>query len=84
MCNNPKVMHKNDIYHGSTFFMAKIIYAYLFRGKLFSLFSISTKILEHKLFFNEVVYLEVYHSLDHYCLRLSSLLLSGRPVQVKR
>ena len=45
------------------------------------------KIFEHKLFFssdNEEVYLEVHHSLDDYFSRLSSLLLSGRPVEVKR
>ena len=38
------------MYHSSIFFMAKIIHVCLFRGKLFSLFSISTKIFEHKLF----------------------------------
>ena len=42
--------------------MAKLIHVYLFHDKLFSLFSISMKIVEHKLFFNsanEEVYLEV-------------------------
>ena len=54
---------------------------------IISLFSISTKIFEHKLCFssvNQEVYLELYHSVDYYFSRLSSLLLSGRPVQVKR
>ena len=42
---------------------------YLFRGKLFLLFSISTKILEHKVFFSSVseeMYSEVYHSPVYY------------------
>ena len=55
-------------------------------GELFLLFSISMKIFEHKLFFisvNEKVYLEVYHLFDYYFSRLSCLLLSGSPVQVK-
>ena len=73
-------------YHSSTFFVAKIIHVYIFRSILFLLFSISLKIFEHKIFFSEVnkeVYSEVYHLLDQYFSRLSSLLLSGRPVQTK-
>ena len=44
------------------FFMSKIIHVYLFRGILFSFFSILMKIFEHRLFFsfvNEEVYSEV-------------------------
>ena len=49
--------------------MAKIFHVYLFRGILFSVFSISMKIFEQELFFssvNEEVYSEVYHLLSYY------------------
>ena len=65
--------------------MAKV---YLFRGILLLLFGIFTKVFEHKLFsgwyVNEEVYSEEYHLLDYCISRLSSLLLSGRPVQSKQ
>ena len=83
---NFKFLFQALYYRSSTFFMAKIFHVYLFRGILFSLFSISTKIFEHEIFFssvNEEVYSKVYHSLHYYFSRLSSLLLSGRPVQAR-
>ena len=71
----------------STFFMFKIFHVYLFCGILFLLFSISMKIFEHELFFSSVngrVYLERRTTRTiSYFSKLSSLLLSGRPVQAK-
>ena len=83
MSRNPHLKQKvNNV----ILIFVTIIYHVLVCGIQFSSFSISTKILEHNPFFssvNEEVYPEVYHLLDYYFSRLSSLLLSGKPVEVK-
>ena len=57
------ILYIPSMYHSSTFCGSKIFHVYLCRSILFSFISISTKRIEHELFFssvNEEVYSEVH------------------------